>query len=167
VPKPKRSFAENVATIAKVCFGEDLRPKEQVPRIASDQPSKPISSNTKTILMACAAFFAVFAIFGPAPQPPQPDRRVLYTGCELRAAIKRCDEFAKAVADGWRASYWIHENMPLSRIIGEPRTEEQIHALAWQDDWFRWKRKEEDTASTLEHNQKIYRQEYERRGVKF
>jgi hypothetical protein len=52
--------------------------------------------------MACAAFIAVLAIFGPAPQP---DRRVLYTGCELRGAIKRCDEFAKAVADGWTAVY--------------------------------------------------------------
>jgi hypothetical protein len=167
VPKPKRSFAENVATIAtiaKVCFGEDLRPKEQVPRIASDPPSKPISSTTKTILMACAAFFAVFGIFGPAPQP---DRRVLYTGCELRGAIERCDEFAKALADGWRASYWIHENMPLPRIIGAPSTEEQINALAWQDDWFRSKREEEDRASTVEHNQKIYREEKERRGVKF
>jgi len=152
MPKPKRSFAENVATIGKA--------------IAGDAPNK-VSSTTKTILMACAAFIVVLAIFGPARQPPQPDRRVLYTGCELRGAIKRCDEFAKALADGWTATYWIRDDMPLPRVIGTPSTEEQINALAWQDDWFKSKRKEEDRASTVEHEQKMHRQEYERRGVKF
>lgn len=149
MPKPKRSFAENLATIGKT--------------IASDAPSKPISSTTKTILMACAAFVTTLAIFGPASQS---DRRVLYTGCELRGAIKRCDEFAKAVADGWTASYFTAQE-PLPRIIGTPSAEQQITALRWQDDWFREKRKEEDRASTEEHERKIYRQEYEQRGVKF
>jgi hypothetical protein len=174
VPKPDPSFAETLAraaTIAKVILGTDLRPKEQVPRIASDPPSIPISSTNTPIwsfqgvsLLACAALFAVFASLGSKPQP---DRRALYTGCELRGAIERCDEFTKAVADGWTARYWTHENMPLQGITDAPSTEAQINALAWQDDWLQQKREEEDRASTEEHQKKLYRQEWERRGVKF
>jgi hypothetical protein len=142
VPKPKQSATEQLSGIADTVA--------------------PLSSGTKTALMAFGAFVIVFAAFGPA-RPP--DHRSLYTGCELSGAIKRCDEFGEAVANGWVAVYW--RAQPLPRITGAPSTEDQITALTWQDNWFSEKRRDEEQVARQEHDQKIYRQEYERRGVNF
>jgi hypothetical protein len=55
----------------------------------------------------------------------------------------------------------------LPRITGAPSSEDQITALTWQDNWFSLKRHDEEQAASIEHARKIYRQEQERRGVKF